>query len=143
MNQTDIKELKSLCKKGLVPMPDVFGLIIKHLQTEHCQVRISSFQVGSSFFHFTKLEALVQSILNHSVQVSNQVYTYMRLKTVLSFVEVVICNFQILDELFQRSHAIRELTLEKLKTIVSLTLALELSDNLPPPRKFQSTLKVG
>ncbi|XP_063682123.1 UV-stimulated scaffold protein A-like [Bolinopsis microptera] len=91
LNPTDLKELKSLCKKGLVPMPDVFGLVINHLQTEHCQVRISS--------------------------------------------------FQILDELFHRSHAIRELTLERLKTIVSLTLALELSDDLPPPRKFQSILK--
>ena len=46
LNQPDIKELKSLCKKGLVPMPDVFSLVLKHLQTEHCQVRISSFQVA-------------------------------------------------------------------------------------------------
>ena len=56
--------------------------------------------------------------------------------------KVIKPYLQILDQLFHRSHAIREHTLEKLKTIVSLTLALELSDNLPPPRKFQNTLKV-
>ena len=49
---------------------------------------------------------------------------------------------QILDQLFHRCHAIRELTLEKLKTIVSLTLALELSEELPPPAKFHEQLKV-
>ena len=57
-----MKEVKSLCKKELVPIPDVFDLVMKHLQTEHCQVRISSFQVGFSLLaeNFVKNICLTQ-----------------------------------------------------------------------------------
>ena len=60
-----MKEIKSYCKKGLVPISDVFGLIMKHLETEHCQVRISSFQVGMKYFrtHMIFPEYLFHSMI--------------------------------------------------------------------------------
>lgn len=47
--------------------------------------------------------------------------------------QVRLAAFQLLDELFQRSHAFRELVVAKLKTVIELTLDTD-AMSLPPPK---------
>ncbi|XP_067948434.1 UV-stimulated scaffold protein A-like [Watersipora subatra] len=55
--------------------------------------------------------------------------------------EIRLSTFQIIDELFRRSHRFRELLLENFQAYLELTLEIDSNSPLPPPRKAAEELK--
>ena len=45
-----MKEVKGLCKAGNLDMGDVFDFLLKHLNTAHAQIRLSTIQVCFTLF---------------------------------------------------------------------------------------------
>ena len=50
VDRVSLKELKNMCKRKEVDIQEVFELMMNHLATTHCQVRISAFQIMHEFF---------------------------------------------------------------------------------------------
>ena len=55
--------------------------------------------------------------------------------------QVRLSAFQLVDELFQRSHAFRELVVAQLKTVIELTFDTEAA-SLPPPKSARGRIKI-
>ncbi|XP_056004926.1 UV-stimulated scaffold protein A-like isoform X3 [Ostrea edulis] len=57
--------------------------------------------------------------------------------------EIRLSAFQMIDELFNRSHMFRDLLLSDLQTFLELTVEVDFDQPLPPPKAAASTLKAS
>ncbi|XP_061177861.1 UV-stimulated scaffold protein A-like [Saccostrea echinata] len=57
--------------------------------------------------------------------------------------EIRLSTFQMIDELFNRSHVFRELLLSDLQSYMELTVEIDFDQPLPPPKASANTLKTS
>lgn len=84
-----------------------------------------------------------KSICKKSDMYVNEAYHMLMTQLEKEHSEIRLSAFQMMDELFNRSHAFRELLLCDLQTFLELTVEVDFDQPLPPPRAAANTLKAS
>lgn len=84
-----------------------------------------------------------KSICKKSDMYVNEAYHMLMTQLEKEHSEIRLSAFQMMDELFNRSHAFRELLLCDLQTFLELTVEVDFDQPLPPPKAAANTLKAS